>query len=258
MVRARGVRAQTRLRREDGDQWRVNFSRVEWRTEVVDGAYVKVAGSGDGQASLRGQLGLVAAGAHRDALPRDVGIRAVLDRCRGTAEKSPFVPRPRTTTRAGRCCQVYYARARRSTAATACTRTTSTAWICRRRAARRSAGLRPIAVTPRHVRGSRHCARRRHAAHLARRARLARGSSRIPAPRESSRREPGEHGPDRLDHRARGARRARRRRAPEPGLHEERRRLPGRRAAPAGRYLISIVARASPASAPSRSSASSR
>jgi WD40 repeat protein/tRNA A-37 threonylcarbamoyl transferase component Bud32 len=26
----------------DGDQWRVNFSRVEWRTDVVDGKYVKV------------------------------------------------------------------------------------------------------------------------------------------------------------------------------------------------------------------------
>ena len=27
---------------EDGDQWRVNFSRVEWRTEAVDDEYVKV------------------------------------------------------------------------------------------------------------------------------------------------------------------------------------------------------------------------
>ena len=26
---------------ENGDQWRINFSRVEWRTEVVDGEYVK-------------------------------------------------------------------------------------------------------------------------------------------------------------------------------------------------------------------------
>jgi hypothetical protein len=26
----------------DGDQWRVNFSRVEWRSDVVDGKYVKV------------------------------------------------------------------------------------------------------------------------------------------------------------------------------------------------------------------------
>ena len=28
----------------DGDQWRVNFSRVEWRTDAVDGKYVKVPG----------------------------------------------------------------------------------------------------------------------------------------------------------------------------------------------------------------------
>jgi hypothetical protein len=28
----------------DGEQWRVNFSRVEWRHEVVDGKYRKVAG----------------------------------------------------------------------------------------------------------------------------------------------------------------------------------------------------------------------
>lgn len=27
---------------EDGDQWRVNFSRVEWRTEVRDGQYAKL------------------------------------------------------------------------------------------------------------------------------------------------------------------------------------------------------------------------
>jgi hypothetical protein len=27
---------------EDGDRWRVNFSRVEWQTEVVDGEYAKV------------------------------------------------------------------------------------------------------------------------------------------------------------------------------------------------------------------------
>jgi hypothetical protein len=29
----------------DGDQWRVNFSRVEWRHEVVDGKYRKIKGS---------------------------------------------------------------------------------------------------------------------------------------------------------------------------------------------------------------------
>ncbi len=28
-----------------GDQWRINFSRVEWRTEIVEGAYRKVTGT---------------------------------------------------------------------------------------------------------------------------------------------------------------------------------------------------------------------
>ena len=31
-------------RPEPGDEWRVNFSRVEWRTVIQDGRYVKVAG----------------------------------------------------------------------------------------------------------------------------------------------------------------------------------------------------------------------
>lgn len=29
---------------KDGDQWRINFSRVEWHTDIVDGKYVKVKG----------------------------------------------------------------------------------------------------------------------------------------------------------------------------------------------------------------------
>jgi hypothetical protein len=32
---------------KDGDQWRVNFSRVEWQHEVVNGKYRKVAGKAD-------------------------------------------------------------------------------------------------------------------------------------------------------------------------------------------------------------------
>jgi len=35
---------------EDGDVWRVNFSRVEWRTEVVDGDYVKLTDPETGKA----------------------------------------------------------------------------------------------------------------------------------------------------------------------------------------------------------------
>lgn len=33
----------------DGDQWRLNFSRVEWRTEVNDGHYIKLADSTTGK-----------------------------------------------------------------------------------------------------------------------------------------------------------------------------------------------------------------
>lgn len=33
----------------DGDQWRLNFSRVEWRTEAKDGRYVKVTDSATGK-----------------------------------------------------------------------------------------------------------------------------------------------------------------------------------------------------------------
>src|SRR5437762_10018554 len=32
----------TTLFRSHGDQWRVNFSRVEWRHEVLDGKYRKI------------------------------------------------------------------------------------------------------------------------------------------------------------------------------------------------------------------------
>lgn len=33
----------------DGDQWRVNFSRVQWQTEIVDGNYVKLTDPQTGQ-----------------------------------------------------------------------------------------------------------------------------------------------------------------------------------------------------------------
>ena len=36
-----------RERPRDGDEWRINFSRVEWRTEVVDGKYQKLPGRED-------------------------------------------------------------------------------------------------------------------------------------------------------------------------------------------------------------------
>ncbi len=34
-------------RPRDGDEWRINFSRVEWRTEIVDGKYRKLPGRED-------------------------------------------------------------------------------------------------------------------------------------------------------------------------------------------------------------------
>lgn len=37
---------------EDGDQWRVNFSRVEWKTEIVDGGYVKLLNPESGRPLL--------------------------------------------------------------------------------------------------------------------------------------------------------------------------------------------------------------
>ncbi|XP_062502388.1 uncharacterized protein LOC134179493 [Corticium candelabrum] len=36
--------AHTRIPPKDGDQWRINFSRVEWHVHVVDGHYEKVVG----------------------------------------------------------------------------------------------------------------------------------------------------------------------------------------------------------------------
>jgi hypothetical protein len=53
----------------DGDQWRINFSRVEWQAEIEDGKY----------RNPRRQLGLVAAGHRRHASSRALGLRAVLD-----------------------------------------------------------------------------------------------------------------------------------------------------------------------------------
>ena len=61
-----GLRPSARPPR-DGDQWRINFSRVEWQHEVKDGKYHKVPNT------PRGQLGLVAAGRHRHAPPGDAG-----------------------------------------------------------------------------------------------------------------------------------------------------------------------------------------
>ena len=56
---------------KDGDQWRINFSRVEWDIEIVG----RQVSKGEGQARV--QLGLVAAGSDRHASPGAVGLSAV-------------------------------------------------------------------------------------------------------------------------------------------------------------------------------------
>ena len=45
-----------------GDRWRVNFSRVEWQVDVVDGRYVKRLEAREQGSAARGQLGLESAG----------------------------------------------------------------------------------------------------------------------------------------------------------------------------------------------------
>ena len=76
----------------DGDQWRVDFSRVEWKYEIADGKYVKVPNT------PRGQLDLVAAGNHRHAPAGALGLRAVLQGGAGQrdlrAGPDPSRPRP--------------------------------------------------------------------------------------------------------------------------------------------------------------------
>ena len=71
----------------DGDQWRVNFSRVEWRARRSTARQVP-----QGARHARGQLGLVAPGRRRHAPPRALGLRAVLDRRAGHG--SSTVPTP--------------------------------------------------------------------------------------------------------------------------------------------------------------------
>ena len=58
----------------DGDQWRVNFSRVEWKHEIVDGEVPQ------GAEDSRRQLGLVAPRGYRHAPARALGLCPVFDR----------------------------------------------------------------------------------------------------------------------------------------------------------------------------------
>ena len=106
---------------EPGDTWRVNFSRVavaDSRSRTA--RYVKVDRPRDRRAAARGQLGLVAAGADRHALPGDVGLRPVLDRGRRSGGRDRGPRRDREHDRAGRSAPGLLRRARRSHGDTAC------------------------------------------------------------------------------------------------------------------------------------------
>jgi hypothetical protein len=62
-----------------GERWRVNFSRVQWQMDVVDGRYVKRTKPG-AAILFRGQLGLESAGRRQHAHARALGLRPVLER----------------------------------------------------------------------------------------------------------------------------------------------------------------------------------
>ena len=57
----------------DGDQWRVNFSRVEWQHEIAGRSVPQ------GAEDARRQLGVVTPRGHRHAPSRAMGLRSVLD-----------------------------------------------------------------------------------------------------------------------------------------------------------------------------------
>ena len=61
-----------------GEQWRVNFSRVEWQLECEGRPLRQADRSGNGQAGAGGQLGVERAGRDRHAHARAVGLRPVL------------------------------------------------------------------------------------------------------------------------------------------------------------------------------------
>ena len=80
---------------KDGDQWRINFSRVEWRHEIVGGKYRKTP------EHTRRQLGLVAPGKSRHASPRTLGLRPVFN---GRAGPGGLPDRPGSSnSRPARC-----------------------------------------------------------------------------------------------------------------------------------------------------------
>ena len=83
-----------------GDRWRVNFSRVEWQMDVVDGRYVKRTETRQQGSASRGQLGLEPAGRHQHAHARALGLRPVLD-APAASGADTFVDDPNETRQVG-------------------------------------------------------------------------------------------------------------------------------------------------------------
>ncbi len=79
-----------------GDQWRVNFSRVEYRVDDGERRLCQGQGPGDGKPLPRGQLDLDAAGPHQHPLSRRCGATSSsTDKVAGKG-KEMFDRRPRS------------------------------------------------------------------------------------------------------------------------------------------------------------------
>ena len=76
-----------------GDQWRVNFSRVQWHTDVKDGAYVKRVNPTTGRPLAEDNWVWSPQGAIDMHMPERWGFVQFSDRLAG-ASKEPFVDRP--------------------------------------------------------------------------------------------------------------------------------------------------------------------
>ena len=73
-----------------GDQWRVNFSRVEWDVDVDQAAYAKRLEARTRKTLTGIQLGVEPARGDQHALARAMGVRPVLERPAGS-QTIPFV-----------------------------------------------------------------------------------------------------------------------------------------------------------------------
>ena len=92
MVRALDETNRSQAMPRDGDQWRINFSRVEWRFDIVNGRIRTPKGPS------RGQLGLVAARGCGHAPARHLGLRPVLDFSRRVRRASTPTQRAQPST----------------------------------------------------------------------------------------------------------------------------------------------------------------